>query len=44
MHLVPVTRNTVLRLGFAIVIPLLPLVLTMIPFEEVVDRAIKLFI
>lgn len=44
MYLVPITRNTVLRLALAIVIPLLPLVLTMIPFEDVVDRAIKLFI
>jgi hypothetical protein len=44
MHLVPVTRNTVLRLGFATVIPLLPLVLTMVPVEEIVDRAIKMLI
>lgn len=44
MHLVPVTRDTMLRLGFVIMIPLLPLVLTMIPFEEVVDRAVKLLI
>jgi hypothetical protein len=40
MYLVPITRNTVLRLGFAIVVPLLPLVLTMIPFNEIVDRVI----
>jgi hypothetical protein len=44
MYLVPITRNTVLRLGFLIVIPLLPLVLTMIPFEQVVERAIGMFI
>ena len=44
MYLVPITRNTVLRLLFVIVIPLLPLVLTMIPFEQIVDRAIALFI
>jgi hypothetical protein len=44
MYLVPITRNTVLRLLFVIVIPLLPLVLTMIPFEQIVDRAIGLFI
>jgi hypothetical protein len=44
MYLVPITRNTVMRLAFAIVIPLLPLVLTMIPFEEVVDRALSTFL
>jgi hypothetical protein len=44
MYLVPITRNTVLRLVLLIVIPLLPLVLTMIPFEHIVDRAIGMFI
>jgi hypothetical protein len=44
MNLVPITRDTVLRLGFVVVIPLLPLVLTMIPFKEVIDRAVKMFI
>jgi hypothetical protein len=44
MYLVPITRNTVVRLAFAIVIPLLPLVLTMIPFEEIVDRALSTLI
>ena len=43
MYLVPVTRTTVMRLGLLIVLPLLPLVLTMIPFEEIVDRAISTF-
>jgi hypothetical protein len=44
MYLVPITRNTVLRLALLIITPLLPLVLTMIPFEKVVDRAIDMFI
>jgi len=44
MYLVPITRNTVLRLGVLTTIPLLPLVLTMIPFEQIVDRAIGMFI
>jgi len=44
MYLVPITRTTVLRLLYIIVIPLLPLVLTMIPFEQIVDRAISMFI
>jgi hypothetical protein len=44
MYLVPITRNTVLRLGLITVIPLLPLLFTMIPFEQVIDRAIDVFI
>jgi hypothetical protein len=44
MYLVPITKRTMLRLVVAIALPLLPLVLTMIPFEEIVDRAIKTFI
>ena len=44
MYLVPISRDTLLRLAFVIVIPLLPLVLTMIRFEEIVDRAIKIFV
>lgn len=44
MSLVPVTGKTVMRLGIAIAIPFLPLVLTMIPFEEIVDRAIETLI
>jgi hypothetical protein len=44
MYLVPISRDTVLRLGLVIVMPLLPLVLTMIPFDQIVDRAIQTFI
>jgi hypothetical protein len=44
MYLVPITKRALLRLVVAIALPLLPLVLTMIPFEEIVDRAIKTFI
>jgi len=44
MYLVPISRDTLLRLAFVIVIPLLPLVLTMIRFEEIVDRAIKILV
>jgi hypothetical protein len=44
MHLVPITRSTVVRLGVLTIIPLLPLALTMIPFEQVIDRAITMFI
>lgn len=41
MYLVPITRNTVMRLAFVTVIPLVPLVLTMIPLEQIVDRALS---
>jgi hypothetical protein len=44
MYLVPITRTTVVRLGVIIIIPLLPLVLTMVPFEQIVDQAISMFI
>jgi hypothetical protein len=44
MYLVPITKRTLLRLVVAIAFPLLPLVLTMIPFEEIVDRVVKTFI
>ena len=41
MYFVPISRDTLLRLGLVIVIPLLPLVLTMIPFDDIVDRVRK---
>ena len=44
MSLIPMSKKTVLRLGLTIAAPLLPLVLTMIPLDDVVDRAINLFI
>ena len=44
MYLVPITRTTVVRLGVIIIIPLLPLVLTMVPLEQIVDQAIGMFI
>ncbi len=44
MYLVPITRTTVVRLGVLIIIPLLPLVLTMVPFEKIVDQALNMFI
>jgi hypothetical protein len=44
MYLVPITRNTVLRLGFITIIPLLPLLFTMVPFEQVIDHAIDMVI
>jgi hypothetical protein len=44
MYLVPITRNTVVRLAVLIIIPLLPLLLTMVPLEKIVDRALDMFI
>jgi len=44
MRTLPISRNTVMRLVVLIVLPLLPLTLTMIPLSEIVDRAIKILI
>lgn len=44
MYLVPITRTTLIRLGVLTVLPLLPLVLTMVPLEQIVDQAINMFI
>jgi hypothetical protein len=41
---VPITRTTVVRLGVLIIIPLLPLVLTIVPLEQIVDQALNMFI
>jgi hypothetical protein len=42
MYSVPFTRNVMMRLLVVIALPLLPLTLTMIPFEELIDRLIKM--
>jgi hypothetical protein len=44
MYLVPISKTTVVRLGLAVAAPLLPLTLTMIPFEAMLDRAMKMLI
>jgi hypothetical protein len=44
MRLVPFGRATVLRLALLIVLPLLPLLLTMIPLEQLIDRALGVFL
>lgn len=41
MRLVPVSKNTVIRLMILIVIPLLPLALTVVRLDQVVDRLLK---
>ncbi|WP_374515224.1 hypothetical protein [Niveibacterium sp.] len=42
MRIAPITRDTLIRLAAAIVAPLSPLVLTMIPLEELITRLIKI--
>ena len=44
MDALPFNKNTVLRLAIVIVLPLLPLTLTMVPLDQMIDRAIKIFI
>jgi hypothetical protein len=44
MRILPFGKDTVIRLAIIIVIPLLPLTLTMIPLEQIVDRLIKLLL
>jgi hypothetical protein len=43
MGLVPFGRATVLRLALLTALPLAPLMLTMIPIEELIDRAMAVF-
>jgi hypothetical protein len=40
MSLVPISRNTLVRLALAITAPLMPLILTAVPFSAVITRAI----
>ena len=44
MRPVPFDKGMVLRLAILIALPLLPLILTMIPLEELVQRLIKLLV
>jgi hypothetical protein len=41
MRMVPFTRNAVLQLAIITVVPVVPLVLTMIPLEELLGRLLK---
>jgi hypothetical protein len=40
--MVPFSRDAVVRLALVIILPLLPLTLTMIPLERIVDQLIRL--
>jgi len=44
MYLVPISKNTILRLGLAIVAPLVPLPFIIIPLDQLIDRAISLLL
>jgi hypothetical protein len=38
MHIAPITRDTLLRLVAATLAPIVPLTLTMMPFEELLGK------
>jgi hypothetical protein len=44
MRLVPFGRSTVLRLALMTALPLAPLLLTMVPLEELIDRALGVLV
>jgi len=41
---VPITRDALLKLGAAVLIPIAPLLLTMFPAEELARRLLKMLI
>ena len=44
MRLMLFSRKVVVQLGILIVLPLLPVLLTMIPLDQMIDSVIKIFI
>ena len=44
MRMVPIGRDTVIRLAIIIILPLLPLALTTVPMEQIIDRLVKLVV
>src|SRR4029077_14906354 len=42
MRLVPISKNAIIRLAVALIIPFLPLMLTMVRLDQLVDRLLKL--
>ena len=44
MRVVPFGRASVLRLAMTAALPLAPLLLTMIPLDELIDRAVRVFL
>jgi hypothetical protein len=43
-HTVPITRDALVKLGAAVLIPIAPLLLTMFPAEELARRLLKMLI
>jgi len=44
MRIVPFGKDAVIRVAILLCIPLLPLTLTMIPLEQLIDRVVKLML
>ena len=42
MRLVPISKGTVIRLAFVLILPLLPLALTMVPLDQILTRLVRL--
>jgi hypothetical protein len=42
MRLVPISKSEIIRLAVSLIFPILPLTLTMVPLDKIVDRLIKL--
>jgi hypothetical protein len=43
MNAAPVSRDAVIRLAAAVLVPVVPLLLTMMPWEELVKRLFAIF-
>jgi hypothetical protein len=43
MHLTPVSREAIVRLAAAVILPVVPLVLTMMPWEELLKKLLGIF-
>jgi len=42
MRLVPISKSEIIRLAVSLIFPILPLTLTMVPLDKIVDQLIKL--
>ena len=42
MRLVPISKSEIIRLAVSLIFPILPLTLTMVPLDKIIDRLIKL--
>jgi hypothetical protein len=43
MNMAPVSKEAILRLAAAVVVPVVPLLLTMMPWEELVKKLFGIF-